>query len=353
MSEALRNPGYKIRTVTTCLLDTPISNYELTKITGKLSQTGPKNFTPSDIRKAKKELYEIDDGNLTTKKPPIINVRMAKGGTGKSVISANLSSAFAMLGYKVLAIDGDPQASLTDILGIDPSIDDLIHIGTLMEQFETRKSFSIESAVKPIYPNNMLDLIPSDITLTQTDSWLMTRMGRDLIFDRFVDGNSEFFNQYDVIIIDSAPGTTLLSYNLMAACKTILAVAWLDRQSLKAMKLLFGNIQEINNVYPDKKLDVEVVANGYHPSYTHCKQALAILAESYPNAINDNVIPHFSGFVRQQAILIEETSGPLVEQEPSSVGGRAILDLAKSLLGRYDITIMGYSESKKPLMRKS
>jgi chromosome partitioning protein len=350
--QAIRAPKYKTKIVSDLLIGNHVSAYQLKKITGKESIDGSKiGYSPTDIRRIKVALYGIDENQKNKNRPPIINVRMAKGGTGKSLISANISSAFAMLGYKVLAIDGDPQASLTNILGVDSSAEDIVHIGHLMEQFDTKNTVSIKDALRPIYPGNMLDLIPADITMTQTDNWLISRLGRDLIFDRFVINTPDFFNQYDVIVIDSAPGTTLLSYNLMAACKTILAVAWLDRESVKAMNLLFSNILEINRAYPDKKLDVEIVANGYHPSYRHCKEALSILAETYKDLMNENVIPHYSGFVRQQSFLTEESKGPLIEQDPNSVGGRVILELAKSLLTRYGITLSGFDENIKPNIR--
>jgi chromosome partitioning protein len=349
--QALRAPKFKTKIVNELLLGTQISTYQLKKMTSKENRDGSKSgYSPEDIRRAKIAINNLDE-TIQNDRPPIINVRMAKGGTGKSLISGNISSAFAMLGYKVLAIDGDPQASLTNMLGVDSSSEDIVHIGNLMEQFDTNNKISFDESVRPIYPNNMLDLIPADITLTQTDSWLISRLGRDLIFDRLISNNHDFFNQYDVIVIDSAPGTTLLSFNLMSACKTILAVAWLDRESVKAMNLLFSNIIEINRAYPEKKIDIEIVANGYHPSYRHCKEALSILAETYKNLMNENVIPHYSGFVRQSSFLTEESKGPLIEQDPNSVGGRVILELAKSLLTRYGITLCGFNENIKPTLR--
>ncbi len=346
----VRNPKYRSKIVNDYFLSHPLSTYQLKKISGK--ESGSSVYTPSDVRKVKLSLYGINEEKGERKRPPIINIRMAKGGTGKSVVAGNLSSAFAMMGYKVLSIDGDPQASLTNMLGVDSSEEDIVHIGHLMQCSESKDPKPILcNDVRHIYPDGMLDLIPADITMTQTDSWLMSRVGRDLIFDRLVSNNSDFFNQYDVVLIDGAPGTTLLSYNLMSACKTILAVAWLDRESLKAMNLLVSNVQEINQAYPDKNIDIEIVANGYHPSYNHCKESLAILAESYKDCVNENVIPHFSGFVKQQSLLIEESMGPLVEQEPGSVGGRVMLDLAKSLVVRYGITLAGWQEDIKPIVR--
>ena len=72
-------------------------------------------YSASEIRNAKLQLQNIDPALLEISEaiPPIINCRMAKGGVGKTTICGGVASALAMLGYKVLMIDGDPQASLT------------------------------------------------------------------------------------------------------------------------------------------------------------------------------------------------------------------------------------------------
>ncbi|MES2206813.1 MAG: ParA family protein [Pseudomonadota bacterium] len=350
----IRCPQFRSKLVLDQLLGPTVTNYQLKKITNKGSGDGARHFyTPIDIREAKFALYNIDPAKQPLQRPPIIYTRMAKGGTGKSTVSGNVASALAMLGYKVLAIDGDPQASLTNMLGIDTSQDEITHIGDLMVKSETEKTpVDFSASIKHIYPDGMLDLIPADITLTQTDAWLMTRMVRDTIFERLISNNLNFFGQYDVIVIDSAPGTTLLSYNFMAACETVLAVVWLDRESLKAINLLMSNVEEINRSIPGKNLDIEIIANGFHPSYKHCKEALSILAATYPGAVNENVIPHNTGFSRQQSLLAEDSKGPLVEQDPFSAAAKSMFDLAKGLLGRYHITLAGWDESVMPITRK-
>ena len=54
-------------------------------------------------------------------RPPIIAIVAAKGGTGKTVLSANLAAAFAAAGRQVLAVDCDPQGDLTGDLGVTPT----------------------------------------------------------------------------------------------------------------------------------------------------------------------------------------------------------------------------------------
>ena len=214
------------------------------------------------------------------KRPPIINCRMAKGGTGKTTIAANLSTAFSFMGYRTLMIDADPQASLTNMMGIDASKEDILHIGRLMERsVRNRWDAGAEEAIQAIFPDGMLDIIPADITLTNIDVWLMNQMQRETIFDRMIRSNEDFFGQYDVIVIDSAPGTSLLTLNIMMAARTQLAVCWLDRENLKALPILFANVEEINAAYPSHSSDVEIVANGYSATYKQSREVLEILVK--------------------------------------------------------------------------
>ena len=309
-------------------------------------------YTADRIRTARLKLLSASpDLPLSRTLPPIINCRMSKGGTGKTTIAGNISSGLAMFGHRVLMIDGDPQASLTGMFGINWADEDIIHIGELMRRCNKSETVNLSSAIRPLYSGGMLDLIASDITLTDADSWLMGATNREAAFKRLLEAEKDLLSNYDVIVIDSAPGTTLLTNSLMFACKTILAVVWLDGQSLKAMEVLASNIGELNRAFKDQnfQLNVHIVANGYHPSYGTPKDALSKLMTKYPESLNDNVIPHYAGFQRQMDLFKEEDSGPLLEREPTSVGARAIIDLTKSLVKLYGIKLGGIPPIPAPI----
>lgn len=344
---ALRDPTFRGKYVCESLVWPPISLHMLKKLTGKETGDGSRHvYRPADVRKLKLTNYGIDESLVPRKLPPLVNSRMAKGGTGKSTVSANIATAFAFMGYRTLLIDGDPQASLTNMMGIDAASEEIIHIGDLMEEsVANRGPCDVSRAVRKIFPAGMLDIIPADITLTKADGWLMNQMKRETVFDRFLKSNSDYFSQYDAIVVDSAPGTSLLSMNIMVATRTQLAVCMLDRECLKALPILLGNVDEINSAYPDHASDVEIVANGYSATYKQSKEALEILVAKYPNQLNDNVIQLYSGFHRQQALPGGISKGALIEQDCNSAGAKAMLDLAKSLLGRYKITLAGFDES--------
>ncbi|MBA2307194.1 MAG: AAA family ATPase [Armatimonadetes bacterium] len=44
-----------------------------------------------------------------------------KGGSGKTTISATIARTFARMGYRVSAIDDDPNPNLADALGLSPA----------------------------------------------------------------------------------------------------------------------------------------------------------------------------------------------------------------------------------------
>ena len=343
----LRCPSFRGKLVREVLVRSPVSLHTLKKLTGKETGSGDwHTYQPSDIRKLKLTQYGISPGKRTRSRPPIINCRMAKGGTGKTTVAANLATAFSFMGYRVLMIDADPQASLTNMMGIDASSENIIHIGQLMENFTRNKQeIGVGEAIWAVFPDGMLDIIPADITLTNADIWLMNQMQRETIFDRMIGSHEDFFGQYDVIVIDSAPGTSLLTLNIMVAAKTQLAVCWLDRENLKALPILFANVEEINTAYPSHASDIEIVANGYSATYKQSREVLEILVTKYPKNLNENVIQQFSGFHRQQSLPGGDSKGAVVEQYPSSAGAKAMFDLAKSLLGRYRITLSGFDES--------
>ena len=346
-NQALRDPTFRGKFVCDALVWPSISLHMLKKLTGKETGDGARHvYRPSDVRKLKLAQYEIDDSTVEIKRPPVVNCRMAKGGTGKTTVAANLATAFAFMGYKTLMIDADPQASLTNMMGIDASSEDITHICHLMEESVGNKGrANIGRATRTVFADGMLDIIPADITLTNADGWLMNQMQRETVFDRLLSSNAEFFTGYEVIVVDSAPGTSLLSMNIMVATHTQLAVCWLDRENLKALPILIGNVDEINSAYPSHASDVEIVANGYSAIYKQSKEALEVLVAKYPHQLNENVIQQFSGFHRQQALPGAESKGSVVEQDPNSPGAKAMMDLAKSLLSRYKITLAGFDES--------
>ncbi|NIA00571.1 AAA family ATPase [Massilia sp. CCM 8734] len=298
-------------------------------------------YSARQIREIRMKLLDIHpDHPRPAKLPPLIVDRTAKGGVGKTTIAGNTGTCLALSGYKVLLIDGDPQGTLTGLFGINPLTENITHVGDLMRRAARDEATGISDAVRPIYDGGMLDLIPADITMAN-DSWLIGTLNREQAFVRLLEEEVAFFSQYDVIIVDSAPGSSLLATTFMLACKLLLAVVTPEPHSIAAMDVLASNVHEINSAFKnrDANLEVHIVVNKYNQTKKPHNDMLATLLAQYPSRINDVIVRDFVGFLREADPNNTSTNGTVLEKEPNSVGARDIIDLTKTLIKRYDIRL--------------
>ena len=310
-------------------------------------------YSPIDIRKARLQLMgvDIEPSRSINSIPPILYFRMAKGGVGKTTLAGNVAATLSSMGYRILMIDADPQSSLTSLFGIDWASEDITHIGDLLKANENKKTINIQNSVRSIYSDGMLDLIASDITLSNIDIWMTGLMNREASVKRLLENQAQFFSQYDAIVVDSAPGTTNLSNALMLAAESVVAVVKLDGQSLKAMEVLSMNMAEMNEAYPNIGVKARLIANGFDARITTCKEALDTLRATYSGLIDPNVIPQLSSFARQIDLADDNKSGPILEREPNSQAARAIIELTNSLLNYFDIYLAGLLPLVQPKIR--
>jgi len=167
----------------------------------------------------------------------IIAISNHKGGTGKTTTCASLGVALTELKKKVLAIDLDPQASLSVSLGLDVSRLEKTIYNALLE-----KDFRVEDAI--VKAREDLDLIPANRDLAAAEVILVQETGGELILLKTL---KRIRNHYDYILIDCPPSLGKLTINaLVAANEVILPVScsFLDIKSLGQLLETIETIKE-------------------------------------------------------------------------------------------------------------
>jgi len=157
----------------------------------------------------------------------VIAVTNFKGGSGKTTTAAHLAQYFALRGYRVLAVDLDPQASLSALFGIQPEFD--------LEPNETiYGSIRYDDAQRPLRDIirktyfNGLDIIPGNLELQEFEHETpraltsSSRSSDKMFFTRVASALSSVETDYDLVVLDCPPSLGYLTLSALCAATSVL-----------------------------------------------------------------------------------------------------------------------------------
>jgi len=176
----------------------------------------------------------------------IIAIANQKGGVGKTTTAAALGSMQAAAGRRVLLVDLDPQASLTQSLGIDQTGHNLADV---LGGVEAGK-MQLAEVIQPI--TDRLAITPGDIDLSGSELGLSQRMGREGVLKKALAKLSD----YDLVIIDCPPSLGLLTINGLAAADGVIVPTLPAASDLRGVKLFLETITKIKDNDLNPALDL-------------------------------------------------------------------------------------------------
>jgi chromosome partitioning protein len=228
-----------------------------TKELPKGDTTGRKRlFTLQDV-----EAFRRHAGTLPWRGPgtrhAVVTVANFKGGVGKTSAAIHLAQYFALKGYRTLALDLDPQASLTTLFGLLPDSD--IPDEATALPFFMGDTPSLADIIRPTHWHG-LDLIPANLALSDAEFALAKRQGGEsgFVFYRpLLEGLEALGDRYDIIVIDTPPAQGFITMNALFAATGLLVPltpAMMDFASAALfLRMLTSNLEVINQYEGSEK----------------------------------------------------------------------------------------------------
>lgn len=183
----------------------------------------------------------------------VIAVVNFKGGSGKTTTAAHLGQHLALTGHRVLAVDLDPQASLSALHGVQPELDRYPSIYEAIRYDDERKPVS--SVIrKTNFPD--LDLIPASLELQEyeydTPLAMQSKASLDgkTFWNRIENALEPVDSDYDVVVIDCPPQLGYLTLTALAAATSVLITVhpqMLDLMSMSQFLLMLGDLLKTVN----------------------------------------------------------------------------------------------------------
>jgi chromosome partitioning protein len=244
----------------------------------------------------------------------VISISNHKGGVGKTTSAINIGAGLNKLGKRVLLIDLDPQANLSQSLGLTDQ--ERTIYGAIRGEYK----------LQPIEITKGLEVIPSTLDLSGAEVEMSGEAGREYILRELLEPIRAY---YDYILIDSPPSLGLLTINSFTASDEIFIPLQAQYLALQGLTKLLEVVEKIK-----KRLNKDLKVGG-------------VLITQYDSrkVLNRDVVAtieaHFKGIVfksriRDNVALAEAPAQSLdiFRYNAKSYGAEDYLSLCKEIIKR-------------------